>query len=310
MLKPPDSKCILPAVDRLNYHHLLYFWMVAREGTVSRAAAELRLSQPAVSAQIRTLEAAIGEPLFARAGRGLRLTEVGQLVFEHAQGIFALGRDLTEALKGRAPGRALRIGVADVVPKLIAFRLISPALRLAAVPRLVVREDRPDRLFGELGQHRLDAVLTDAPPATQPGRRLFSHLLGECAISVFAAPTLARRLRRGFPGSLDGEPFLMPLEGTALRRTLESAFHRLGVAPRVAGEFDDSALVKSFGEAGVGAFPAPEAIERSVVRQYRVQRVGRLSGTHERYYVVTVERKFAHPGVAAISAAAQADLFG
>lgn len=296
-------------VDRLNYHHLLYFWMVAREGTIARAATELRLSQPAVSGQIRALEQSIGEKLFERAGRRLRLTSVGQVVFEYAQGIFTLGRDLTETLKGRSTGRPLRVGVADVVPKLIAHRLILPALRLPGTLKLTVREDRPERLFAELGFHRLDVVLTDSP-APQQAQRLFSHLLGESAICVLATASMAPRLRRGFPASLEDQPFLLPSEGTSLRRTLDSWFARSRIAPRIVGEFDDTALVKIFGAAGAGAFVVPEAIAASVARQYGVRKVGVLKGARERFYAVTAERKLTHPAVTAISEAAQNDLFG
>jgi LysR family transcriptional activator of nhaA len=296
-------------MDRLNYHHLLYFWMVAREGTIARASAELRLSQPAVSGQIRALEQAIGERLFERAGRRLRLTSVGQVVFEYAQGIFTLGRDLTETLAGRSPGRPLRIGVADVVPKLISYRLIQPALRLPGAIKLTVREDHAERLFAELALHRLDVVITDAP-APQSSQRLFSHLLGESTMCVLAAEPLAKRLRRSFPTSLEGQPFLLPSEGTSLRRALDDWFRRRRLAPRTVGEFDDTALIKIFGADGAGAFVVPEAVAASVVRQYGVRRVGVLTGVVERFYAVTAERKLMHPAVTAISEAAQNDLFG
>ena len=295
-------------MDRLNYHHLLYFWMVAREGTIARASAELRLSQPAVSGQIRTLEEAIGERLFERAGRRLRLTGVGQLVFEYAEGIFSLGRDLTETLAGRAAGRPLRVGVADVIPKLIAYRLIAPALSLPGTLKLTVREDQAERLFAELGFHRLDVVITDAP-APHSTQRLFSHLLGESPVCLLAADALARRLRRGFPQSLDGQPFLLPSEGTSLRRTLDGWFRRMRLTPRIVGEFDDSALIKIFGADGAGAFAVPDAIAAQVVRQQGVRRVGLLEGITERFYVVTAERKLSHPGVAAITETAQRGLF-
>ena len=296
-------------MDRLNYHHLLYFWMVAREGTIARASAELRLSQPAVSGQIRALEHAIGERLFERAGRRLRLTSVGQVVFEYAQGIFTLGRDLAETLAGRSSGRPLRIGVADVVPKLISHRLIQPVLGLPGTLRLIVREDDAERLFAELGFHRLDVVITDAP-APQSSQRLFSHLLGESALCLLAADPLARRLRRRFPASLDGQPFLLPSEGTPLRRTIDNWFRRMRLAPRVVGEFDDSALVKSFGADGAGAFVVPDAIAANVLRQYGVRRVGLLEGAVERFYAVTAERKLSHPAVTAILESAQNELFG
>lgn len=297
-------------MDRLNYHHLLYFWTVAREGSIARASVSLRLSQPAISGQIRALEEAIGEKLFERAGRGLRLTEVGQLVFEHAQGIFTIGRELTDSLKGRVTGRPLRVGLTDVVPKLIAYRLIAPAVRKGEPVRLVVREDAPERLFNELARHRLDAVITDAPPSPGEPYRFFSHVLGECGIVLLAAAARARRLRAGFPKSLDGEAFLMPSENTSLRRTLDGWFARHRIAPRIAGEFDDSALIKIFGEDGLGVFAVPQAIERDVVRQYRVRPIGVLQGASERFVAVTTERRFAHPALDAIHRGAKRDLFG
>jgi LysR family transcriptional activator of nhaA len=298
-------------MDRLNYHHLLYFWMVAREGTVARAAKKLRLAQPTVSGQIHTLEGALGERLFERAGRGVRLTEMGRVVFRYADEIFALGQELAESVKGQPTGRPLRlaVGVADAMPKLVAYRLIEPALALPQPVRLVVHEQSTQKLLAALALHELDVVLTDrvAPPAMNV--RAFNHLLGDCGVTLFAARELASRCRRRFPRALDGAPFLLPGETSTLRRVLEQWFEKQRIRPRIVGEFDDSALIKVFGQAGKGVFAAPSIIESSVRRQYGVAIVGRLDGARERFYAVSAERRLKHPAVIAITESARRELF-
>lgn len=298
-------------MDRINFHHLLYFWMTVREGTVSRASAALRLAQPTLSAQIRTLERAIGHPLFRRQGRRLELTEVGRVVHSYADEIFSLGRELTDVLAGRVTGKPLhlRVGVADAVPKRIAFQLIEPAIRLAEPVRLAVREDRVDRLLAALVSHDLDLVISDTPAGPGARVRVFNHLLGECGTVLLAAPRLARRHRRGFPRSLDGAPFLLPAAGTAQRRALDEWLERHRVIPIVAGEIEDSALLKAFGEAGVGIFAAPAAIARAVCRQHGVAKVGIADGIRERFYAISAERRLAHPAVVAISNEARRKVF-
>lgn len=298
-------------MDRLNYHHLHYFWLTAREGTVSRASALLRLSQPTLSAQIRALETALGEKLFQRAGRRLELTDVGRLVFSYADEIFSLGREMTDTLASRVPRRPLRlqVGVADVMPKLVAYRLVEPALRLADPVRVVVREGPAERLLSALITHDLDIVLSDAPAG--PGARVnvYNHLLGTCGIVLLAATDRAAALRRRFPESLDGAPFLLPTAGAVLRRTLDDWFARRSIQPRIVGEFDDTALIKVFGESGAGVFAAPAAIEREVRRQHRVARIGVLDGAREEFYAISTERRLVHPAVVAISDGARRRLF-
>jgi LysR family transcriptional activator of nhaA len=299
-------------VERLNYHHLLYFWMVAREGTVARACALLRLTQPTLSAQIHALEDALGEKLLERAGRGLRLTEMGRVVFRYADEIFALGRELTDSVKGHPTGRPLRlrVGVADALPKLVAYRLIEPALALPQPVRLLAHEQSTEKLLVALALHELDVVLTDqlAPPGVSV--RAFTHLLGECGVTLFAAPKLAARYRRRFPRALDGAPFLLPGETSTLRRALEQWFEKQRIRPRVVGEFDDSTLIKVFGQAGSGLFAAPSIIESSVRSQYGVSVVGRLDKVRERFYAISTERRLKHPGVIAITESARRELFG
>jgi LysR family transcriptional activator of nhaA len=298
-------------MDWLNYHHLLYFWVVAREGSIARACDRLHLSQPTISKQIRQLERSVGERLFRRVGRGLVLTERGQLAFRYAEEIFSLGRELTDVLRGAPSGAPLRllVGIPDVLPKLVAYKLLEPALRLPEPVQLVCDEDKVDHLLGELAAHRLDIVLSDSPMGPTVNVRAYNHLLGECPISVFGTANLARTLRKGFPKSLDGAPFLLPTQRTMLRRSLEQWFDSLGIRPVVSGEFADSALLEVFGQAGVGVFPAPSVIENEICRQYRVRVIGRLDAVWERYYAISVERRLKHPAVKAISETARGTLF-
>jgi LysR family transcriptional activator of nhaA len=295
------------AMEWLNYHHLLYFWLVAREGSLTSACAQLRLSQSTVSGQVRRLEHALGEKLFERSGRRLALTEVGHLVFRYADEIFGLGRELQDALAGQPVGRPLRlaVGVADVVPKLVAQRILEPALRLPQPVRMICHEDKPERLLADLAVHDLDVVISDAPVGPNVRVRAFHHLLVECGVVLFASTKLAAAHRRRFPRSLDGAPFVLPAETTALRRSLESWFESSGIRPRVIAEFEDSALLKVFGEAGHGIFPVPEVIADEVRRSGAVRMIGHVDGVRERFYAITVERRLKHPAVIAIGEAAR-----
>lgn len=298
-------------MEWLNYHHLLYFWTVAREGSIARACEKLYLAQPTISGQLRALERSIGDKLFTRAGRGLALTETGRLVYRYADEIFSLGKELTDTLKGRPTGRPLRlmVGVADVLPKMVLYRLLQPALNLPEAVQVICREGKPERLLAELSVHELDIVLTDAPVGPTVKVRAFNHLLGECGVSVMGAAKLATPLRRGFPQSLDGTPFLLPTDNTTLRRSLDQWFDTKGIRPIVRAEFEDSALLKVFGRAGIGLFVVPTAVEDDVRKQYNVRLVGRLDDVRERFYAISVERKLKHPAVVAISEAARQELF-
>jgi len=298
-------------MDWLNYHHLLYFWTVVREGGVSKAAEKLRLSQPTISAQVKMLEGALGEALLERQGRTLALTEIGRVVYRYADEIFTTGRELQETLKGRPSGRALQftVGVANAVPKLIAYRLLRPAIEGPEAVRITCREDHPDQLVAQLAVHALDVVISDDPAAPHVRVKVFNHLLGESGTTFFAAGPLARRIRRGFPRSLNDTPTLLPTINTALRRALDQWFEAEDLHPPVAGEFEDSALLKAFGESGRAVFPAPTAIERDVCRHYRVAVVGRTPKVRERYYAISAERRLKHPGVLAITATARTELF-
>jgi LysR family transcriptional activator of nhaA len=290
----------------LNYHHLLYFWLSAREGSVTAAAKKLRLAQPTVSEQIRQLEEAIGRPLFERKGRGLMLTETGRTVLDYAEEIFGLGRELLDVLEGGRPERRrkLVVGLTDALPKLVVHRLLAPALGLHEPLQLVCREERIERLLAELSIHAIDMVLSDSP-LTDSTARAFNHLLGESTVSFFAGPKLARRLKGRFPRSLDGAPMLVPTAGSPLRVALESWWRASGIEPLIVGEFDDPALASAFGKAGAGVFTAPTAIEAEVKKQFGVSVVGRIDAIRERYYVISTERRIRHPGVAAVVSSAR-----
>lgn len=299
-------------MEWLNYHHLLYFWTVVREGGVSRAAEKLRLAQPTVSAQVKLLENMLGQPLFDRQGRRLVLTDTGRVVYRYADEIFGIGRELLETLKGRTPGRPLQltVGVANAVPKLIVHRLLQPALAGETSVHLVCSEDNTEALMADLATHALDVVISDVPPPTHVRVKVFGHVLGESGTSFFAAPPLAAKLRRRFPESLNDAPVFLPGSSTALRRGIDQWFEAEDLHPRVVGEFADSALMKTFGQGGTATFPSPTVIEPEVMRQYRVQLVGRVKSVRERYYAISAERRLKHPGVLAITNAARMDLFG
>jgi len=292
----------------INYHHLRYFWQVAREGNVSRAAKQLRVAQPTVSEQLRLLETMLGEKLLVRAGRGVALTEVGKTVYRFADQIFALGRELVDTLEGKPTERPRRllVGIADVVPKLAAVRILEPVLALDPQVRLICHEDTPERLLDQLAAHELDLVLADAPIGAG---RAYNHLLGECAVAIFGVPALARSARRRFPASLAELPFVLPTTDTALRRALDRWLDEHGIVPHVIAELQDSALIVELAATGAGLFAAPEVVMADALRARGLQRVGTIPDLRERYYAVTVERRLAHPAVVAIAGAARAQLF-
>lgn len=298
-------------MEWVNYHHMLYFWLVAREGSLARASAELRLAQSTVSKQIHQFEDVLGQKLFAKNGRSLVLTESGRVVFRYADEIFGLGREMLDTLRDRPVGKPLRItiGIADVVPKLVAERVIAPVLGLAEPVHLVCREDAADRLLAALALHELDVILTDAPANPNVKVRAFSHLLGESDVGFFGHPSLSSRYRNGFPASLDGAPVLLPTEESMLRRTLDQWFDANDIRPHVIGEFQDSALLKVFGARGVGVFPASMAVAKDVQDQYRVELVGRAVNVRERLYAVTLDRRIKHPAVVLICQAARSAMF-
>ncbi len=298
-------------MEWLNYHHLLYFWTVAREGSISKACERLHLAQPTISAQLQALEKSLGEKLFDRVGRGLVLTETGQMVYRYADEIFALGRELVDTLKDRPTGRPMRlaVGISDALPKVVAYRILEPALRMADPVHLICQEGGVDQLLAELALHRLDLVLSDSPIGPASKVRVFQHQLGECGVTFFGTSEMAKRFREGFPRSLNEASFLVPTPGASLRRSLDHWFDTHRISPRLCGEFADSALMKAFGQAGAGLFAAPTIVEHEITRQYNVEVVGRITEIRERFYSITVERKVRHVAVVAICEAARAKLF-
>lgn len=298
-------------MEWLNYHHLLYFWTVVREGGISKAAAKLRLAQPTISAQVRRLEESLGERLFQRQGRTLVLTDVGRLVFRYADELFGIGRELMETLRGRPAGRPqpLTVGVANAVPKLVVYRLLRPVMQDHDTVHLVCREDNAEQLVAQLATYALDVVIADAPAPPHVRVKVFNHLLGESDTAFFAPASLAARLRRRFPASLRQAPMLLPTVNTALRRDLDAWFEKEKLHPQIVAEFEDSALMKVFGHGAGVVFPAPAAIAHDVCRFYGVRVVGQTHAVRERYYAISAERRLRHPGVLAITSAARDELF-
>lgn len=298
-------------MEWVNYHHLLYFRTVAREGSITRASKILLLAQPTISGQIRALEETLGEKLFARQGRNLVLTEFGRVVYRYADEIFSLGQEMTDVLKGRPTGRPLRlaVGIADLLPKLVVYRILAPVTELEQPAQLVCHEDKPEQLVTSLQLHGLDLVLTDSP-ITPTGRvKVYNHLLGTSGISVFGSPELAAKYGASFPESLDGAPLLLPLENSMLRRGLDHWLMTNNIHPRIVGEFQDSALAQTFGSSGAGLFFATTVVEEDVVGRYGVKLLGRITDLQERFYAVSVERRFDNPAVAAILESARQKLF-
>lgn len=291
-----------------NYRQLHHFWNVARAGGLVRAAERSGLAPQTLSGQIAALEATLGVTLFRRQGRRLALTETGQMVLAYAEEIFRIGGELEEALSSRATGRAIpfRVGVADVIPKAIAWQLLAPSLQLPDPMRIVCREDKLERLLGELAAHKLDIVLADGPIPAHMDVRGYSHKLVESRVSLFATPTLADTLQGEFPANVGQAGLLVPGMDAALRQPLMRWLETHRVTPRIVGEFDDSALMKSFGEAGAGIFPAPELIAAQVCAQYRVRCIGTIPDLIESYYAISVERRLTHPAILAITSAAWA----
>lgn len=295
-----------------NYNHLLYFWATVREGGVARAAEALHITPQTISGQIKLLEQEMEGRLLQKKGRQAVPTELGLTVFEYAEEIFSAGQDLVRVMRGETSRnrRPVTVGVSDVVPNLIAWRVIAPLMQDQDPFRVICHSGSLDTLVAELAAHRLDLVLSTSALSASSGFRVFSHLLGECDIAFFAATRLANRLRNGFPGSLHQAPFLLPTERSPNRRVLETWFMQQQVSPAIVGEFDDSALLKTFGQGGLGVFAAPSVIEEEVVRQCNVRVIGRTGSMQARFYALSMERRIRHPAVVQITERARTALFG
>ncbi len=292
----------------INYKHLHYFWVVAKRGGVARASETLHITPQTISGQIGLLEESLGEALFQKKGRNLELTEVGRMVMSYADEIFSLGGELEDAVRNMPATRPVtfKVGVADVVPKSIAYRLLSPALELEEPVRLVCRESSLDALLADLALHKIDMVIADGPIPAGVNVRGFNHALGECGVSFLAVRKLAKSLQPGFPRSLDGAPLLMPSDINMVQPRLLNWFDAQHVHPNIVGEFDDSALMKVFGQAGKGVFVAPSAIDKEICQQYAVEKVGSSDAVTEQFYAISLERRITHPAVAAITETARA----
>lgn len=295
----------------VNYKHLHYFLAVAREGGVARASERLNLTPQTISGQLKLLEEDLGVKLFTRVGRNLELTETGRLVLSYADEIFSLGGELEEAIHQLPKGRPqlFRVGVVDVLPKSIAHRILKPALQTPEPVRMICREASLDVLLAELAVHRLDLVLADRPIPPTVSTRGFSHKLGECAVSFFATEKLRKKLKGDFPRCLDGAPLLLPSSGNQLRSGIDQWLDKYRLHPRLIAEFDDSALMKAFGQEGSGIFIAPAAIEAEVEWQHEVSAIGRVDEIKAHFYAISVERRILHPVVSAVMETARETLF-
>lgn len=295
----------------LNFRHLYYFWVVAKEGSVTRAAERLEVAVQTISAQLNLLEQAIGKSLLAPQGRRLVLTEAGRIALSYADQIFLLGEQLQDALAQSDVERTMRltVGISDSLPKLISSRLLEAALALPQRVKLVCFEDKFESLLGDLSVHKLDVVLTDRPVPSGTTLRVFSHLLGESEITLFGLPALAEKYAKDFPRGLTGAPLLLPTRNNAIRGRIDHWFETHDVRPEVVGEFDDNALLNTFGRSGLGLFPAPSALAKDVEEQFGGIVVGGLSGVREQFYAISNERKIKHPAIDAILSAIHGRVF-
>lgn len=302
----------MTAMASLNYKHLRYFWMVAKCGSIAAASKELHLTPQSISGQLRELEESLGVDLFRKVGRGLEVTETGRRIFSYADEIFALGNELLDSARDKAAThiRPFRVGIADSVPKSVAYRVVEPALHLGEAVRLICREGQLASLLGQMAVHHLDMVIADRPMPTNLNVRGYNHLLGQSDLTVFGTARLAQSLPSEFPALLDKAPFLLPGEDVALRPRLVQWFEAQDLNPHIVGEFDDSALLKAFGQAGAGLFAVPTAIAEYVSQQYGVQALGRIESVVEQLFAITNERRLTNPAIVAVVQATRRDVFG
>jgi LysR family transcriptional activator of nhaA len=289
-------------MEWLNYHHLLYFWTVARTGSVTAASEELHLASSTISGQIHQLEDSMGKKLFRRSGRSLVLTDFGQTVFRYADEIFNIGRELMNFVQGRAVSGPLRVhvGVTEVVPKLVVRKLLEPVLDMEQEVHLVMSEGHSDELVANLARHHLDIVINDAPIGPDLAVRTFNYLLAESGITFFGTRAIAENLRHDFPESLNAAPVLLPTSNTVVRRIVEQWFDANDIYPKLIGEFQDAAQLKTFGQIGLGVFPAPTIVAEEIEQQYDVERFGSAGELREKFYAVSVEKRERNPAVIAI----------
>ena len=296
----------------INFKHLRYFWTVAKSGSIARASSQLHVTPQSISSQLAELEGALGIGLFRRVGRGLEMTDIARRIVSYAEEIFGLEDELLAVVRDQRSRATLpfRIGIADSVPKSLTYRVVEPALHMEEAVRLFCKEGRLVSLLADLSVHRLDMVIADRAMPTDLKVRAYNHLLGSSDVTVFGAESLVQSLKGTFPALVDGAPFLLPGEEVAIRPALEQWFEVQRVRPRIVGEFDDSALLKAFGQGGAGLFVAPTAIAGYVCQQYDVRAVGRIESVIEQLYAITTERRMQHPAAVAVSQAASREVFG
>ena len=298
-------------MSTLNFKHLRYFWMVAKTGSIARAAEQLHLTPQSISGQLSEFADTLGVELFRRSGRQLELTDTGRRILGHAEEIFSAGDELLEIVRdqSRTTTTTFRVGCADSVSKLIACRLVEPALGLDEPLRIICREGRLASLLADLAVHRLDLIIADRPMPAHLSVRGYNHLLGESGMTLLGTAALAATLQGGFPRCLDGAPLLLPGEDYAIYGRLLQWLGEHSLHPRVVGEFDDSAMMQAFGQSGAGLFFAPTVIARQVCQQYAVVELGRVDSLVEQVYAITTERRLRHPATVAISQNARHELF-
>ena len=295
----------------LNYTHLMYFWTVAREGSIARAAEVMHLTPQTISGQIKLLEESISEPLFAKAGRGLVLTETGHVVKQYADEIFSLGQELTYRLKTKQAimPTTMNVGIVDSTPKLVALRVLQPAFSLEDPIKVVCREGSLEQLLGDLAVHKLDLLISDRPVPSGTHVKAYNHPLGSSVISFFASEKIAPKYTENFPACLEGAPLLLPVQESPTRRAIDEWLDNMNITPNILAEFEDSALLKAFGEAGIGIFPAPSAITEEVCTMYKSVCLGSSETVVETYYAISPERKLKHPAVLKLTEQARQKLF-
>ena len=297
--------------DLINYKHLNYFWTVAHEGSIAKASGKLNVTPQTISGQLSLLETRMGNALFEREGRGLRLTDTGRLVLRYADDIFELGRELNDVLRGvpaLGPSEFI-VSSASALPKTIVHKIIDPALHIDQDISLTSLEGPIEAILAELAIHKVDLVLSDKPVTGALSIKAYNHKLGESGLTFFAAPKIAKAYRQNFPQSLNGAPLLMPTKQNEIRQLVDYWLNEQNIYPIVRGQFDDSALMKAFGQAGMGIFFMPTIIADEVCNAFNVEVIGETEEVTQKFYAISAERKVKHPAVVAICDAAKHHLF-